>query len=127
MHKRIFGQSIVNTVPKKDLVILLPYLGELLLQICTRINCVMKNRPLYCNLQYLFQNNCKLIIFSHLKIKFLFSNVLALFIKSSVVATLLPIMEELSAILKSGCASKHLQVSPLTGKTVKRDNNFAIK
>ena len=35
---------VVSTVPKKDLIIVLPYLGKLLLQIPTRINRVMRNK-----------------------------------------------------------------------------------
>ena len=35
---------VVSTVPKKDLMIVLPYLGKLSLQIRTRINRVMRNK-----------------------------------------------------------------------------------
>ena len=42
-------------------------------------------------------------IFSHPKIKFLFSYVLALFINLGAVAAILPIMAKLSAILKPEC------------------------
>ena len=43
-------EIVASTVPKKDLMIVLPYLGRLLLHICTRIDRVMKNKLLYCNL-----------------------------------------------------------------------------
>ena len=36
-------KTAVSTVPKKDLVKTLLYLGKLSLQICTRINRIMKN------------------------------------------------------------------------------------
>ena len=35
---------VVSTVPKKNLVIALQYLGKLSLQICTRINHIMRNK-----------------------------------------------------------------------------------
>ena len=44
-------------------------------------------------------------IFSHPKIKFLFSYVLALFINLGAVAAILPIMAKLSAILKPECVN----------------------
>ena len=97
---------VVNTVPKKGLMILLPCLAKLSLQIRTRVNHAMENKLPYCNLQILFQIKCKLIIFSHLKIKFLFTYVPALFIKISVVAAVPTTVVELRAILKSECANK---------------------
>ena len=78
----------------------------------------MENKLPYCNLQILFQTKYKLIIFSHLKIKFLFSYIPELFIKLSLMAAVLPTMVELSAILKSKCAND-LEFSPLAIKMVK--------
>ena len=40
----------VITVPKKDLEVVLPYLGKLSLQIHTKINRVMRNKLPYFNL-----------------------------------------------------------------------------
>ena len=40
---------VVSAVPKKDLMIELPYLGKLLLQISTRISYVKKNKLPHCN------------------------------------------------------------------------------
>ena len=40
---------VVTTVPKKDLMIVLPHLGKLSLQIRTIFNNVMKNKLPYCN------------------------------------------------------------------------------
>ena len=34
---------VISTVPKKDLMLVLPYLGKLPMQVHTRIDCVMKN------------------------------------------------------------------------------------
>ena len=82
-------------------MIVLPCLAKLSLQTRTKINHVMEYKLPCSNLQTLFQTKCKLIIFSHLKIKFLFSYVPALFIKLRVVAAVLNTMLELSAILNS--------------------------
>ena len=47
---RVLTQKVVvSIVPKKDLMIVLPYLGKLLLQIRTRINRVMKNKLPHCS------------------------------------------------------------------------------
>ena len=48
-------KPVVSTVPKKDLVIALPYLGTFSLQIRTRINSIKKNKLQYCNIQFAFQ------------------------------------------------------------------------
>ena len=94
---------VVNTVPKKDLVVILPYLDKLSLQICTRINRVVKNK--LWNFQIVFQTKCKLINFITFKNKISISYVLALIINLSAVAAMLPIMAKLSAILKSECVN----------------------
>ena len=52
LDKILAPKPAVSTVPKKNLVIALPYLGKLSLQICTRINCIMKKKLPYCNIQY---------------------------------------------------------------------------
>ena len=58
---------VVSTVPKKDLMIVLPYLGKLSLQIRTRINRVMRNKLPHCNLRIVFQTKCKLINYFHIQ------------------------------------------------------------
>ena len=96
---------MLNTVPKKNLVIALHYLGKLSLQIRTRIKRIMKNKLPYCNIRFVFQTSARLVTFLHLKTKFHRSYVLALFTNFSVVAAMLPIMAKLSVILKSECAN----------------------
>ena len=100
---KLTPKIVVNTVPKKDLVVILPYLGKLSLQIRTRINRVVKNK--LCNFQIVFQTKCKLINFITFKNKISISYVLALIINLSAVAAMLPIMAKLSAILKSECVN----------------------
>lgn len=80
---------VVTTLPKKDLITVLIYLGKLSLQIHTKINRIEKNNFLCRNLQIVFQTKWKLIDFSNLKIKFPFSYILTLFVNVSVVTALL--------------------------------------
>ena len=44
LDKMLAAKPVVSTVPKKNLVMALPYLGKLSLQISTRINRVIKNK-----------------------------------------------------------------------------------
>ena len=56
LDRVLVWKVVVSMVPKKDFMILLPYLGKLKLQIDTRINHVMKSKlptaifELYCRL-----------------------------------------------------------------------------
>ena len=117
---------VVSTVPKKDLIIVLPYLGKLSLQIRTRINRVMRNKLPHCNLRIVFQTKCKLINF------FTFKDKIPVFLHSGIVYK----------FKCGGCNGtyygktkrhfkirmcEHLGVSALTGKRVKGDNDSAIK
>ena len=68
---RVLTQKVVvSTVLRKDLMIVLPYLGKLLLQICAKINSVTKNKLPHCNFPIVFQSKCKLINFFTFKDKF---------------------------------------------------------
>ena len=109
-------------MPERDLWIIRTYLGKLLLQICTK----MKNKVLYSNLQLVFQTKCKLIIFFTLKDK------ISVFLCSSIVYK----------FKCGGCNAtyygktkfhlkvrmfEHVGVSALAGKSVKGDNDSAVK
>ena len=117
---------VVSTVPKKDLMIVLTYLGKLSLQIRTRINRVMRNKFPHCNLRIVFQTKCKLINF------FTFKDKIPVFLRSGIVYK----------FKCGGCNAtyygktkrhfkvrtcEHLGISALTGKRVKGDNDCAIK
>ena len=54
LDRMLTPKAVVSTVPKKELIIALPYLSKLSLQICTRINRMIKNNLLYCNVQFAF-------------------------------------------------------------------------
>ena len=104
LDKILAPKPVVSTVPKKNLVIGLPYLGDLSLQIRTRINSIMKNNS-HTAIFDLFSRLSAGSAFLHLKTKFHRSYVLALFTNFSEVAAMLPIMAKLSVILKSECAN----------------------
>ena len=110
-------------MPEKDLVIGLPYLGNLPLQIRTRINRIMKNKLPYCNIRFVFQTKCKISNFFTFKDKFYHSYVLALFTNFSVAAAVLSFMPKLSVILMC----EHLGSSALTGKRVEGDDDSTTK
>ena len=55
LDKILASKPVVSTVPKKDLVIALPYLDKFSLQIRARIDPLMKNKLPYCNIRFVFQ------------------------------------------------------------------------
>ena len=126
LGKVLTQKVVVSKVPKKDLMIVLPYLGKLSFQICTRINHVMKNKLPHSNFRILFQIECKLINF------FTFKDKIPIFLRSGIVYK-----------FKSGCYNatyygkterhfkvrmcEHLGVSTLTVKRVEGGNNSAVK
>ena len=69
LSKILTPKPVVSTVPKKDLIIALPYLGKLSLQVRTRISRIMKNKLRYCNVQFVFQTKCKISNFFTFKDK----------------------------------------------------------
>ena len=122
LDRALTQKVVVSTVPKKDLMIVLPYLGKLSLQIRTRINRVIRNKLPHCNLQ----TKCKLINF------FTFKDKTPVFLRSGIV----------HKFKCGGCNATYygktkrhfkvkmceqLGVSALTGNRVKGDNDSAIK
>ena len=70
---------VVSTMSKKDFAMPIPYLGQLSLQIGTRINCIMKNLLPYCNIRFVSYTKCKISNFSSFKDK------IPLFVRSGIV------------------------------------------
>ena len=103
-YQQMKTRKVVSTVPKNNLMIVLPYLGKRSLQIPTRINRVMKKNSPAAIFELYSRITASWSIFSHLdKIHvFLRSGIL---ITLSAVAAMLPIMTKLSAILKSECVN----------------------
>ena len=104
----------------------LPYLGKFSLQICTKINRVMKNKLPHCNFRIVFQSKSKLINF------FTFKDKIPIFLRFGIVYK----------FKCGGCNAtyygktkrhfkvrmcEHLGVSTLTGKRMKGENHSAIK
>ena len=51
LDRALMPETVVSTVPKKNLMIMLAYFGTVLLHIHIRINLIMKNKLHHCNLQ----------------------------------------------------------------------------
>ena len=106
LEKILAIKLIESKVPKKDLVTPLSYLGNLSIKICTSINCVMQNKPSYCNFWFVFQTKCQIsnfLTFKDRKLDHYYA--LALPINFSVVVAMLPIMKKLNNILRSECVA----------------------
>ena len=58
LDKIVALKPVESTVTKKDLVIAQSYLGKLYLQTHARVNCIMKNKFPYFNIQFVFQTKC---------------------------------------------------------------------
>ena len=82
LEKILAPKPVVSTVPKKDLVIALPYLSKLSRQIRTKSNRIIKN-----------------------KLPYSLTVLLALFTNVDVVAAMLLLMTKLSIILRSESVS----------------------
>ena len=93
LDKILAPKPVVRTVPKKNFVIALAYLGQLSLQIRTRINCIMKHKHFYCNIRFVFRVSARLVTFLHLHLH------------SSAAAVMLPVMTKLIFILKTDCVN----------------------
>ena len=126
LDKILAPKPAVSTVPKKNLVIGLPYLGKLSLQIRTRINRIMKNKLPYCNIRFVFQTMSKISNFFTFKDKipsFLRSSVVYKFECGSCNATY---YDKTNRHFKVRMC-EHLGISVLTMKRVKGDDDSAIK
>ena len=126
LDKILTTKPVVSTVPKKELIITLPYLGKLSLQIRTRINRIMKNKLPYCNVQFVFQTKCKISNFFTFKDKIpsvLRSGIVYKFQCGSCNATYYGKTNRHFKVRMC----EYLGISALTGKRVKGDDDSAIK
>ena len=126
LDKILAPKAVVSTVPKKGLLIALPYLGKLSLQIRTRINRIMKNKLPYYNVRFVFQTKCKVSNFFTFKDKiqsFLRSGIVYKFKCGSCNATYYGKTKRHFKVRMC----EHLGISALTGKRVKGDDDSAIK
>ena len=107
-------------------MIALPYLGKLSLQIRAKINRIIKNKFLYCNVRFVFQTKFKISNFYTFKDKipsFLRSGILYKFQCGSCNATYYGKTKRHFKVRMC----EHLGISALTGKRVKGDDDSAIK
>ena len=96
------------------------------LQICTRINRIVKNKLPYCNVQFVFQTKFKISNFFTFKDKipsFLHSGIVYKFQCGSCNATY---FDKTKRHFKVRLC-RHLRISALTGKRVQGDDDSAIK
>ena len=125
MDRVLTPKIVVSTVPKKDLMIAISDFDKLSPQICTKINCVIKNKLHHCNFRIVFHTKCKLIVFA-------FKDRIPVFLLSGVTYT----------FKCDGCNAtyfgktkrhfkvrrcEYLGVSPHTAKKVKGNYDSAIK
>ena len=111
-------KKTVATVPKKEICIMLPFLGPLSLQIRTRIRKLFANKLPYCNLKVVFRSTRRLSNCFSFKDKiptFLCSGLVYKFSCSDCNVTYYGKTKRHFKVRMS----EHLGISPLTGKTVK--------
>ena len=105
LERVLTPKIVVSTVPKNDLMIVVPHFEKPSLQICSSVNRVIKNKLPYCNLRIVSQTKRKLIN------SITFKDNIPVFLRStsflnlSALAALLPMMAKLSTISKSKCAN----------------------
>ena len=119
-------KSVKSTVPKKDCLIVLPYLGRISLQIRSKLNKVFKEFMPYCNLRIVYNSNCRLKTFFRFKDsipKLLRSGVVYKYQCSGCNATY---YGKTKRHLKVRI-SEHFGISALTGKNVKNYTQSSIK
>ena len=125
LGKILAPKPVVSTVPKKNLVVALPYLGKLSLQIRTRINRIIKNKLPYCNIRFAFQTKCKINFFAF-KVKIpslLRSGIVYKFQCGSCSATYYGKTNRHFKVRMC----EHFGISALTKKRVKGDDDSTIK
>ena len=131
MYKKVFLQNLYvpkkgeHTVPKKELFIVLPFLGSLSFQVRSHLeSCIKSNLP-FCKLKIIFQSKTRLSNMFHFKDvipKDLCRNLVYKFSCSSCNATYYGKTQRHLNIR----ASEHLGLTPLTGKRVKNPKEPAI-
>ena len=123
---KIFTNRVkILTVPKKDIIIILPFLGKMSLEIRNKINHLIRSNTPYCRARVIFRSNCRL------NMLFSFKDKISLFLRSNMVYkfkcgrcnTTYYGKTERHLKVRMG---EHLGISALTGKKVKPDRESAI-
>ena len=120
LNKRLTEKPVTLAAEKKDLVIVLPFLGKLSLDLRTRLrNSISKNLP-FCKIRVIFKSSTRISNFFQFKDKMpycLCSNVVYKFLCGRCNAT----------YYGETCRHLSVRVSPLTGKKSKSKNSTAVK
>ena len=125
LDKMLAPKPEVSTVPKKNLVIALPYSDKLSLQIRTRINRTIKNKLPYCNIRFVFQTKCKISNFFTFKDKISSSLRFGIVYKFQCGNCNVTYYDKAKRHFKVRMC-EHLGISALTGKRVKGDDDDSV-
>ena len=129
LNKRLTKKPVILTAEKKDLVIVLPFIGKLSLDLRTRLkNSMSENLP-FCKIRDIFKSSTRISNFFQFKDKTLYC------LRSNVVYALTSFScgrcnatyygkTCLHLIVRVG---EHSGVSPLTGKKSKSKKSTAVK
>ena len=125
LNKKFLNTPVTLTGEKKELLIVLPYLGNLSLALRTRLqNSINKNLP-FCKIKVIFKSTTRLSNFFRFKDKVPFnlrSNVVYKFPCGRCNATYGETCQHLNVRV-----GEHLGISPLTGKKSKARKTTAVK
>ena len=124
---KIYRPKIVKlTVPKKEILVLLPYLGKISLNIRSKISKIFNESLPHCQLKIVFSSNCRLKSFLSYKDKIpksLRSGVVYKYQCSSCNATYYGKTKRHLKVRMS----EHFGISPFIGKKVKGNTQSAVK
>ena len=126
LDKVLTQQVVLSTVPKREVMIVLPYLSKLLLQIHTRINPVIKKKLPHFNFRIVFQSKCKLINFFTFKDKTRISLCSSTFYKFKCRGCNATYYGKTKRHFKV-IMCEHLGLSALSGKRMRANNDSAVK
>ena len=126
LNKKFIETPVMTTVEKKDLLIVLPFLGKLSLELRTRLQkCISKNLP-FCKMRVIFKSSTRISNFFQFKDKMPFrlrSNVVYKFSCGSCNA----IYYGETCRHLGVRVGEHSGISPLTGKKSKSKKSTAVK
>ena len=117
LNKLHHCKQSISTVPKKDIFLVLPFLGPTSLEIRTRLRILFSKKLPFYNLRIIFRSSCRLKTFFHFKDripKYLRSGLVYKFKCAGCIATYYGKTKRHFKVR----ACEHLGISPLTGKRV---------
>ena len=124
-NKLLVPKRIIHTVDKKQVLLVLPFLGPLSFEIRSRLQKCLKNYIPYCSLKVAYQSKSRISNLFHLKDVVntkLSSHIVYKFMCSCCNATYFGQTQRHFFVR----ASEHLGITPLTGKFVKTPKKSAI-